>query len=447
MGCLMVYTVVIGDEPVTDYNYFFLNTAAGKQIIWAGISLLVFTAVQLIDWKFWQTFAYPIYGFAILLLILVLFFGAEVKGAKSWFRFGSVGFQPSEIAKFATCLVLSSYLSDFKIDIKKTRHLLIAVCLLAAPVLLILQQPDAGSALVFLSFATLFYREGFSPSALIVGFGLVALLLISLASENTIFLTLILISTASLLLFAQFTTKFYWLLTGIPISGVSIYFILNSDNWQFILLVNSIILGVLSVTHYINKKKRIVNFILIFLFLALGLSYSTNYIFNNFLQAHQQERINMWLNPEKCDPSGPLYNLIQSQTAIAAGGLQGRGLFQGTMTKLDYVPEQLTDFIFCAVGEEHGFIGVVILIGLFLSLLIRIVQVAERQRSSFSKNYAYGIAGIVFIHVFVNLGMTMGLMPIIGIPLPFISNGGSSLLGFTIMMAVLVKLDTHRLSL
>ncbi|MEM9992354.1 MAG: rod shape-determining protein RodA, partial [Bacteroidota bacterium] len=200
----------------------------------------------------------------------------------------------------------------------------------------------------------------------------------------------------------------------------------------------------LAIVQSVRKRTRFVLLLVGALVVGSGISFSTNYAFQNFLQAHQQERINMWLRPDKCDPSGPLYNVIQSKMAIGAGGLQGKGLLQGTMTKLNYVPEQSTDFIFCTIGEEQGFIGSTAVILLFLGLLVRMVILAERQRGNFARHYMYGVLGIIFFHVFVNVGMTMGLVPIIGIPLPFISKGGSSLLGFTIMIAVMLKLDSNR---
>jgi rod shape determining protein RodA len=196
--------------------------------------------------------------------------------------------------------------------------------------------------------------------------------------------------------------------------------------------------------HWLKKKERMVILLIVGLILSADVAYISNYVFNNFLKPHQQERINVWLNPDKCDPRGSLYNVLQSKMAIGSGGLQGKGFLEGTMTKLNYVPEQATDFIFCTVGEEQGFIGSLSIILLFFLLLYRITIIAERQRSSFSRHYAYGVAGIIFVHVFINIGMTMGLMPIIGIPLPFISYGGSSLLGFTLLIGVLLKLDAHR---
>ena len=200
----------------------------------------------------------------------------------------------------------------------------------------------------------------------------------------------------------------------------------------------------LSIYLYQIRKTQLIRQMTVFLILGSGIAFSANYTFNNFFEKHQQDRINVWLRPSLCDPQGALYNVLLSKMTIGSGGLQGKGFLQGTMTKLNYVPEQSTDFIFCTIGEEQGFIGTLGIVGLYLLLLVRIVTLAERQRSDFSRHYAYGVAGILFIHFFINIGMTMGLMPIIGIPLPFISYGGSSILGFTLLISILIKLDSHR---
>lgn len=449
LGWSMIYVVSYGEQSSPDFNGFF-STLAGKQTIWVGISLLTFAITFLIDWKVWQTFAYLIYGLGIVLLILVLFLGTEIKGATAWFKFGGATFQPSELVKFATCLALSSFMNTYSTDLKKLSSLFVTFAMIFTPIVLVLLQPDAGSGLVFLSFFILLYREGLSPIYLLVGAVAATILLFSLASDSSSTVILGLITVACLVLYAQFDTRFYWLVWGLFVASASFYFLANNagnDWWKFILLSNSLIFIVLAFVHSLNKKGQLVMLVTVFLLLGIALSFSTNYAFNNFLQAHQRERIYMWLRPDKCDPSGPLYNVIQSKKAISSGGFQGKGLFEGTITKLNYVPEQSSDFIFCVLAEEQGFIGSFILMLLFSALIIRIIIIAERQRSNFSRYYAYGVAGVLFVHIFINIGMTMGVMPIIGIPLPFISKGGSSLLGFSIMIAVLLKLDSHRYSI
>ncbi len=445
LGALMIYATTISDDPITSYSAF-LKTAAGNQIIWVGISLFALAVIQLVDWKFWQISAFPIYLVSIILLVLVLFFGVEVRGNTSWFRIGSFGFQPSEIAKFATSLALASYLGAYNTDIKRSSNLVIILGLIFLPAGLILLQPDAGSALIFVSFFILLYREGFSFTYIGVGLVAAIILVITLAVDDVNIVTLGLIGITTTILTTLFKTRFYWIVSAIIVLFFSFYF-WGENSWKFILLSNSIILSILATVHYVNKKARIITFTVMALLLSIGIIYSADYAFDNFLKPYQQERIYMWLRPEKCDPKGPLYNVIQSKLAISSGGVTGKGLFQGTLTKLNYVPQQLTDFIFCTIGEEHGFIGSLGLIGVFLALLLRILFIAERQRSNFSRIYAYGIAGIIFFHVFINVGMTMGLVPTIGVPLPFISKGGSSLFTFTVMVAVLLKLDSRRYSI
>lgn len=444
LGELMIYAATISDTPINSISAF-LSTSAGNQLLWIGISLSVLGLIQLIDWKFWLTFAYPIYGIAILLLLLVLFLGVEVKGATSWFRIGSFGFQPSEVAKFATSLALASYIGAYNTDLKKNSNLLTVLGIILFPIALILLQPDAGSALIFFSFFILLYREGFSPTYLLIGLGAATILIFSIAVDDPNIVTLALLSAGILVFLLLFKVRFYAVIGGLALAFLSFYF--WKEAWQFILLSNAIIFVVLFIVHYVNKRGKIASVTTAGLLAGISIVYSASYAFNNLLQSHQQERIYMWLRPDKCDPRGPLYNVIQSKLAIGSGGLDGKGLFQGTLTKLNYVPEQSTDFIFCTIGEEHGFVGTVVTIGVFLALLMRMIFLAERQRSNFSRLYAYAITGILFLHVFINIGMTMGIVPIIGVPLPFISKGGSSLLGFTIMLGVLLKLDSHRYSI
>jgi len=445
LGSLSVYSVSIGDEEVNVGSIW--GTEAGRQIMWVSIAAVTMLLIQFISGKFWERFAYGIYGLSILLLLLVPFLGTEIKGATSWFRIGSFGFQPSEVAKFATCLVLASLLNNYRTDLSKSKSLLTAIGFIALPMALILLQPDAGSALIFLSFGVLFYRAGMNPNIILIGFYLVSIFLISIAvnEDASYYVLLGLMTVANILLLSQAKNQFYAIAFGVIITGLSFRYVGGGENLQkFILLTNGILFIILFIYNNLNKRQRLARLVAIALGVSSGIAYSTSYAFNNFLESHQQERINMWLRPDRCEDSGPIYNLIQSKLAIGSGGVKGKGLFEGTLTKLDYVPEQVTDFIFCVIGEEQGFMGSSIMILLFLLFFLRIIYIAERQRSNFSRYYAYGVVGIFFIHFFINIGMTMGLMPIIGIPLPFISKGGSSLLGFTILVAVLLNLDSRR---
>lgn len=443
VGWLMVFSV--GYEELRGAGWGgFLNTSAGKQAIWIGICGFIFAFIMLFDWKFWQTFAYPIYAFSIVLLVLVLFLGTNIKGATSWFTFGGFSFQPSEIAKFGTALALSGFLSSYSTDLKKTRSQFISLLIILTPIILILVQPDAGSALVFLSFFLVLYREGLNPAYYVIA-GLMGVLLILglVIDPMKAALGLALLALLAMAYNLRGKNKAYWLLGAIAVGGGA-YYLARLDYLAYVLAGCMLILLALGYVLYQQRNGRLVAILLFFLFAGSGVVFAANYAFNNVLKPHQQDRINVWLQPDKCDERGSLYNLAQSKTAIGSGGLQGKGFLHGTMTKGNFVPEQSTDFIFCTIGEEQGFIGTFGIIMLFLLLLYRISMIAERQRSNFSRHYAYCIAGIIFIHFFINIGMTMGLMPIIGIPLPFISKGGSSLMGFTIMIAVMLKLDKHR---
>ncbi|MCB0587160.1 MAG: rod shape-determining protein RodA [Phaeodactylibacter sp.] len=443
VGWLMVFSV--GFEEFRNMEEgSFLSTSAGKQAIWIGICGLIFAFIMLFDWKFWQTFAYPIYAVSLGMLVLVLFFGANIKGATSWFSFGGFSFQPSEIAKFGTALALSGFLSSYSTDLKNLRSQFISLMIILGPIILILLQPDAGSALVFLSFFIVLFREGLNPSYYIVAGVMAALLIAGLVAEpEKIALALSLLVLLAMSYSLKSKRRLYWVLGAAAVAGAS-YYLARLDYLPYVLISCLLAVIVLGYVLYQQRNGRLVAGLLFFLLAGSSLAFAANYAFNNVLKPHQQDRINVWLQPEKCDERGSLYNLVQSKTAIGAGGLQGKGFLKGTMTKGNYVPEQSTDFIFCTIGEEQGFIGTFGIIVLFLLLLFRVSIIAERQRYSFSRHYAYCVAGIIFIHFFINIGMTMGLMPIIGIPLPFISKGGSSLMGFTIMIAVMLKLDKHR---
>lgn len=437
----MVYAVGYDeDNPAPLFN---LTTSAGKQLFFIGISLGVLLITAIIDWKFWRTFAYPIYAFGLAQLVGVLILGVTVKGATSWYRFGGFTYQPSEFAKFATAIAVAAFLSRYNTSLRDWRSSLTVFGILLLPMALIMLQPDAGSALVFTSFLVVLYRAGLSANLYLFGFATSILLVLGLVYDPKVIIVGLILLILLIFIF-NFKDRFRWLMGFIAwagISGVLLYFGILYP----ILGANLLALMVLSYIVYNNRKGSLVSQLLFLFVVGSALSFSSNYAFNNILERHQRDRINVWLRPSICDPQGALYNVLQSKMTIGSGGLEGKGFLEGTMTKLNYVPEQSTDFIFCTIGEEQGFIGTVGIIGLFFLLLLRIITLAERQRSDFSRYYAYGVAGILFIHVFINIGMTMGLVPIIGIPLPFISYGGSSILGFSLLIGVLLKLDSNRL--
>ncbi len=442
IGWTMIYAVGYREGYTDDWGVF-LQLPVGKQSIAIGLSAVVMLVIMVLDWKVWRTFAYLFYAVGLLFLALVPFLGVEINGSKSWFSVGGFSIQPVELAKFGTCLALSSYLSAYSTNLREFRSQAIAVALFVAPILLILLQPDAGSALVFLSFFLLLYREGFSPTPYILGTAFFVLFVFSLLYESSTIVLVLLISGLGVFLLNTKTYRPYWVAAFLAVV-VGSYFA-TQWNYKIYALGGSFLLSVAaSILLWRKGKSRVVVLLAAGLAVGSAFSYSSNYAFYKILKPHQQDRINVWLQPQKCDPRGSLYNILQSKMAIGSGGLDGKGFLQGTMTKLNYVPEQRTDFIFCTIGEEQGFVGSLGIIGLFLLLLVRITIIAERQRSNFSRHYAYGVAGILFVHFFINIGMTMGLVPIIGIPLPLISYGGSSLLGFSVLIGVLLRLDSYR---
>ena len=445
IGWLMIYAVGYKQGYTEDFNEFMLKTVVGKQTMFVLISFLLILIIFSIDAKFWRVFAYPIYGIGMILLVLVLIFGTEINGARAWFSIAGFGFQPVEVAKLGTCLVLSSYLSSPSTSFRDNQATLTILGLLALPMCLIMLQPDAGSMLVFLSFSIMLFREGLSGVPYLIAFSVFTVFVIALLFEqspNEVVLYLMMISSL-IFAFNIARKQRIWLGSTIAIIIVSAYLFFNTqqDIALFLMLICVLLYIVI---HSRRGRFRMVILTAGALLMSSIVVYSTSFAFKNVLKKHQQDRIDVWLRPDRVDPHGAAYNLNNSKLAIGSGGFQGKGYLEGTMTKLNFVPEQQTDFIFCTIGEEQGFVGVFAVIAIFVLFLIRIVQVAERQKLTFARLYGYGLAGIFFFHFFINIGMTMGLVPVIGIPLPFVSAGGSSLLGFTAMLAILLKMDSHR---
>ena len=395
IGWFNIHAAVF-DERHPDVLDF--ETNYGKQFLFILIAAAVAIVILLLESRFITALSPGFYGITVLLLMLVLVVGRNVGGNQAWISLGG-GFrlQPSEFAKFTTCLLLARYLSGPNIRVTELRSFLIAGAIIGLPMFLIMLQPDMGSTLVFMSFIFVLYREGLSPYFLIIGALFIAL-----------FVTAILFNPLHVIA---------------AIVAVAILVIL-----------------------FLRRNKRVVYAMFAGLVLCVVFVLSVKFIYNNVLQPHQKVRIDIVLGI-KSDPRGKGYNVNQSKIAIGSGKLWGKGYLHGTQTKYSFVPEQSTDFIFCTVGEEWGFAGSVVVIGLYLFLVLRVIRVAERQRSPFSRIYGYGVASILFFHVMINIGMTIGLVPVIGIPLPFISYGGSSLLSFTVLLFVLVKLDSNRMGI
>ena len=413
MGWANIYSAAY---DVDHTSIFDQSKEYGKQAVWMGISLVLGGCMLLIRGELFRESAYAVYGFVLLLLLAVLLFGKEVNGAKAWFAIGGFGIQPAEFAKFATALALTRYLSGLK-ALVDTRSRVISAMLILAPVALIMLQPDTGTSLVSGAFILVLYREGLSGNVL---------LLAILAAVLSV-LSLILKESSFDLPFTDAKLTGQYFLLGL----IAVFCVLA---WIFVrnLLVK-------------RERKRFYGLITMgFISSAVFIS-SVDYAFNKVLAQHQQDRILVMLG-QKEDPQGLGYNVKQSQTAIGSGGFAGKGYLEGTLTKFKYVPMQSTDFIFCTVGEEWGFLGTAFVVILLTALILRIIQISDRQRSRFTRIYAYCVASIFFLHLMINVGMTIGLAPVIGIPLPFFSYGGSSMISFTILLGILVRLDAERLS-
>ncbi|MCS7036475.1 MAG: rod shape-determining protein RodA [Saprospiraceae bacterium] len=463
IGWLMIYSA----GAAYNTSLFDLSNNAGKQSLFIIACMVLMFFIQMSDWVFWRALAFPIYLLSLVLLAGTLVFGREVNGAIAWYQFGGFSFQPSEIVKFSTCLAIASYLSGTGVHLRDTRTRLIAFGLFLVPALIILLQKDTGSALVFFSFLMVLYREGLPGSWYMLAFGSALMGILGLMYPPLSVSAVVLLISAGRITWLHEMSRPWWIalfaLAALAYWGDDLILWLWEQPWfgevrselpaenMTKWIAPAVLLAfwlVVFFKNYWNKNliiQRRLQLIALLTFLACGVAFAAGYAYS-VLPVHQQQRIRLWLNPAEAaaDTKGSAYNLLHSKMAIGSGGFWGKGLFEGNMTKLKYVPEQTTDFIFCTVGEEHGFVGVVGVVGLFFLMLFRITQIAERQRSNFSRIYAYGVAGIIFIHVVINLGMTMGLFPIIGIPLPFISAGGSSLIGFTLMVGVLLKLDSRR---
>ncbi|MBN2805174.1 MAG: rod shape-determining protein RodA [Prolixibacteraceae bacterium] len=446
-GWLNIYSAVYNEEH---NNIFDLSQRYGKQLMWIGFALMLALFVIVVDSKFYVTFSYLFYALFILLLIIVLFFGKEVNGSKSWFVIGNFAFQPAEFAKYGTALAISKLLSTYNFSLKIRQNQLIAALIILLPVALIILQNDTGSALVYLIFIIPLFREGMSGLILFFGVYFTILFIGSLVMSPVAFIVV--------LLLLSLLVAFYFLKRWLPIGKVvllllaismpfAIYQILAGDgsfDLYFVLIRSSFLTALLLLFRTIVKRIQHMPLITAVFLVSIVFSVSVDFAFNRFLEPHQQDRINHLLGIES-DPLGAGYNVNQSKIAIGSGGFLGKGFLKGTQTKYDFVPEQSTDFIFCTVGEEWGFVGSLLVVAAFVWLLIRLVQLAERQRSKYSRVFGYSVAAILFFHFAINIGMTIGVAPVIGIPLPFFSYGGSSLWFFTILLFTFLRLDASRL--
>jgi len=446
LGWINIYAAVYNAEH---HSIFDITQRYGKQLMWIGAALLLAFVILLIETNFYVFFAYIIYGVVIFLLILVLFAGTEVNNSKSWLTIGGFALQPAEFGKFATALALSRYMSSFGFKLQRFRSLIIIGSLILLPAALIFLQNDTGSALVYFSFVLVLYREGLSGVVLFFVTLIGLLFIFSLVlSELVLFgllaglaLLAFLVVNAGMKHYSKVLLSFF---VALVILTALNYFTRSGFELAW-LLAGMIFVGGLGIILYsIRKKLKGYTLVALVFVGSVLFSVTVDYSFNNMLEPYQQARINELLGVES-DPLGVGYNVNQSKIAIGSGGFWGKGFLNGTQTKFNFVPEQSTDFIFCTVGEEWGFAGTSVVILLFLALFVRIVLLAERQRSGFSRIYGYSVAVVLFFHFMVNIGMTIGMMPVIGIPLPFFSYGGSSLWAFTILLFIFLRLDASRL--
>ncbi len=446
LGWLNIFSAVYAEDHPSILDF---NQRYGKQFLWIIAALVLAVTILLIDHRFYDFFAYFIYGFLILILILVLFFGTEVNGSKSWFLIGGFQIQPSEFAKPAAVLALAKYLSGFNVDARSFKTFIKSMLIILLPAAIILMQPDTGSAIVFSALILVIYREGFSPVLLVILlFSIIMFFMVILVDPLIVLLLIIALALLSWWVVSKSFVAFGKVLL-IYLVVLGLFYVLASlIGWEDPLYKSALISMILTSIFFLGfiffkriKKAWIIILVLISTFLYTSL---VDYAYDNILGGHQQRRINIMLGLET-DLHGAGYNLNQSKIAIGSGGLAGKGYLNGTQTKLNFVPEQSTDFIFCTVGEEWGFIGSFVVVGLFVVLLIRLILLAERQRSAFARIYGYGLFSILFFHFFVNIAMTIGLFPVVGIPLPFFSYGGSSLWAFTILLFIFLKLDAVRM--
>jgi len=445
IGWINIYAAVYNEEHKSIFDS---TQQYGKQLMWIGAAIFIAVLMINTDSKFFVTFAFPIYIATIVLLILVPFIGTEINGAKSWIQIGSFSIQPSEFMKMATSLALARYISSYNFKMHSWKSLMALAGILFVPVGLIFLQNDTGSAIVFGVFLLVLYREGLNGIVLFFTFLTVLVFILTMILDPLITITIL--TVAAFVINYLLKKKLQRTLIGIGVfTGIfGSLWLLNSvlggsvSPVVFILIAAIITSALFFIWAFVLHKRSLAILIGIYLGSVL-FSVSVDYVFHNIMEEHQRNRINELLGIQT-DIHGTGYHVNQSKIAIGSGGFFGKGFLQGTQTKFDFVPEQSTDFIFCTVGEEWGFLGTTTVVALFMGLLMRIIFLAERNRSRFSRVYGYCVAVILFFHFAINIGMTIGLAPVVGIPLPFFSYGGSSLWSFTLLLFVFIRLDASR---
>jgi len=446
IGWTNIFASIYDAENATILDIVDTSQRYGMQMIWLGGAIVVAVICLLINSKFYSVFAWPIYFVSILTLIAVLFVGVEVSGSKSWFAFGSFRLQPAEFAKIACSLALARMMSAHDFKLKTFRGMAGALGTILFLPFLIIFENETGLALVFATFFLVLYREGLSGWVLVFGLFTATFFILSILWEKIEML--ILITAVSAIVYTLVSKKWIHIL-AVTALFIALYLLLPGllpnlqiqSDYRFLLLLAPFFLA--GCLYAFRSRIRALWVILLCHCVSILVVFSVDYVINDVLQPHQKMRIHILLGMEE-DLQGAGYNVHQSKVAIGSGGFKGKGFLKGTQTRYNFVPEQTTDFIFCTIGEEWGFWGSCVLIALFLALFYRIILIAERQKDHFVRIYGYCVASCLFVHFFVNIGMTIGLMPVIGIPLPFISYGGSSLWSFTILLFILLKLDVSR---
>ncbi|MCI6495119.1 MAG: rod shape-determining protein RodA [Bacteroidales bacterium] len=439
-------------------SLFDLREFSGKQILWIGLSLVIGCVIMITDYRIYKTYAYPIYIGVLIILLITIFIAPDIKGSHSWIKIGSMSLQPAEFGKFATALALAKLFDSYNFRLNaKISNYFRALIIIFLPIIFILMQKETGSALVYISFIFVLYREGMSGLVLFsvlcaISYFVVAIkfadpLILGMASgEFTVFILIMLVFSLMLLFYCKDiiiarNVIYGFVGSGLVVTILSLCHVPVNGLLYFIIIIATAIIytAIAMFRHRIRKFLITIGFALV----SVVFLFSVNYVFSNVLEPHQQMRIKVALGIEE-NLQGAGYNVNQSKIAIGSGGITGKGFLNGTQTKLKYVPEQHTDFIFCTIGEEQGFIGTTTVLILFLTLILRLIHIAERQRTIFERVYAYCVISILIFHLCINIGMVIGLCPVIGIPLPFFSYGGSSLWGFTILLFILLRLDASR---
>lgn len=465
---VLLYAVLVFSGMVSIYaasydfdnaSIFDLTERSGKQLLWISLSFVIAFVLIMIEYRIYETLAIPIYIGMMLLLLVTIFVAPDTKGSRSWLEFGSMKLQPAEFAKFATALALARLMSSYNFKLLKPINFLKACAVIILPMLLILMQKETGSALVYGSLVFVLYREGMSGMVLFSGLCAIVFFVVGIKYDAVLWgmtpvgefsvLALILLVVIGMLLFYykdRLIARNIAILSAVSaVVCYSLYLLFDIIfDYNRVLIGLLILVVIYMLLVYVQTRSKKLLIITIFPVVFGSFLFSVNYVFDRILEPHQQIRIKVALGMEE-DPQGAGYNVNQSKIAIGSGGLTGKGFLNGTQTKLKYVPEQDTDFIFCTIGEEKGFLGSSLVLLLFLFLILRIIYLAERQRTVFGRVYAYCVASIFFFHVAINIGMVIGLCPVIGIPLPFFSYGGSSLWAFSILLFILLRIDASRL--